>query len=156
MWWARQESNLQPTGYEPGALPLSYGPASRIVSPGHKRLQANRRPSAPARCNAAMASPSYFTVGSAPSGTSAGAQSRGTRVTKPSDFTPARALEVQGEPAANEQKRAEREVWLFRIAGVCLFIVGWAIIVTGHSFGSPTFLIKSQRVRVDLSLSLLM
>lgn len=25
-WWAREESNLQPTGYEPGALPLSYGP----------------------------------------------------------------------------------------------------------------------------------
>ena len=24
--WARQESNLRPTGYEPDALPLSYGP----------------------------------------------------------------------------------------------------------------------------------
>jgi hypothetical protein len=24
--WARQDSNLQPTGYEPVALPLSYGP----------------------------------------------------------------------------------------------------------------------------------
>ncbi len=64
-------------------------------------------------------------------------------MTKPSDFTPARALEVRGEPAANEQKRAEREVWLFRVAGVCLFVVGWAIIVTGHSFGSPTFLIET-------------
>ncbi len=26
-WWARQVSNLQPTGYEPAALPLSYGPS---------------------------------------------------------------------------------------------------------------------------------
>ena len=25
-WWARQDLNLGPTGYEPGALPLSYGP----------------------------------------------------------------------------------------------------------------------------------
>ena len=25
-WWARQGSNLRPTGYEPAALPLSYGP----------------------------------------------------------------------------------------------------------------------------------
>ncbi len=24
--WAHQDSNLGPTGYEPGALPLSYGP----------------------------------------------------------------------------------------------------------------------------------
>ena len=26
-WWARQDLNLRATGYEPGALPLSYGPA---------------------------------------------------------------------------------------------------------------------------------
>ena len=25
-WWARQGSNLGPAGYEPDALPLSYGP----------------------------------------------------------------------------------------------------------------------------------
>ena len=24
--WARQDSNLRPSGYEPRALPLSYGP----------------------------------------------------------------------------------------------------------------------------------
>lgn len=28
MEWARQDSNLQPTGYEPVALPLSYRPDS--------------------------------------------------------------------------------------------------------------------------------
>jgi hypothetical protein len=27
MWWAHQDSNLGPTGYEPVALPLSYGPS---------------------------------------------------------------------------------------------------------------------------------
>jgi hypothetical protein len=32
-WWARQDSNLEPTGYEPDALPLSYGPCERIVFP---------------------------------------------------------------------------------------------------------------------------
>ena len=26
-WWARQGSNLRPIGYEPSALPLSYGPS---------------------------------------------------------------------------------------------------------------------------------
>ncbi len=26
-WWAREDSNLRPIGYEPTALPLSYGPA---------------------------------------------------------------------------------------------------------------------------------
>ena len=34
VWWARQESNLQPTGYEPGALPLSYGPATTAANSG--------------------------------------------------------------------------------------------------------------------------
>lgn len=29
LWWARQGSNLRPTGYEPAALPLSYGPFQR-------------------------------------------------------------------------------------------------------------------------------
>ena len=31
-WWARLDSNQQPTGYEPGALPLSYGPAGTQFS----------------------------------------------------------------------------------------------------------------------------
>ena len=29
-WWARQDSNLRASGYEPGALPLSYGPRKRF------------------------------------------------------------------------------------------------------------------------------
>ena len=31
-WWARQGSNLRPTGYEPAALPLSYGPSRQLYS----------------------------------------------------------------------------------------------------------------------------
>ncbi len=64
-------------------------------------------------------------------------------MTKPSDFTPERVLEVRGDPAANEQKRAEREVWLFRVAGLGLLLAGWVIMVAQHGFGSPTFLIET-------------
>lgn len=32
-WWARQDSNLEPTGYEPVALPLSYGPSAGELYP---------------------------------------------------------------------------------------------------------------------------
>ena len=31
--WARQGSNLRPIGYEPTALPLSYGPSQAIPPP---------------------------------------------------------------------------------------------------------------------------
>ncbi len=64
-------------------------------------------------------------------------------MTKPSDFTPERVLEVRSDSAASEQKRAEREVWLFRLAGVGLVLAGWVIIATNHGFGSPTFLIET-------------
>ena len=64
-------------------------------------------------------------------------------MTKPSDFTPERVLEVRSDSAANEQKRTDREVWLFRLAGVGLLLAGWAIIATSHGFGSPTFLIET-------------
>ncbi len=30
IWWAHPDSNQGPTGYEPVALPLSYGPTPRI------------------------------------------------------------------------------------------------------------------------------
>lgn len=64
-------------------------------------------------------------------------------MTKPSDFTPERVLEVRSDSAANEQKRAEREVWLFRLAGVGLLLAGWVVVATSHGFGSPTFLIET-------------
>ena len=37
-WWARQDSNLEPTGYEPDALPLSYGPCVWIVYPAFRPI----------------------------------------------------------------------------------------------------------------------
>ena len=30
-WWARKGSNLRPSGYEPRALPLSYGPQEHLA-----------------------------------------------------------------------------------------------------------------------------
>ncbi len=30
-WWAHPDSNQGPTGYEPAALPLSYGPEVYLV-----------------------------------------------------------------------------------------------------------------------------
>ncbi len=38
-WWARLDSNQRPIGYEPTALPLSYGPHLLIV---HEQSSANR------------------------------------------------------------------------------------------------------------------
>ncbi len=67
-------------------------------------------------------------------------------MTKPSDFTPARALEVESDPAADEQQRGERQVWLIRIAGVCLLLAAWAVIVLGHSVGSTAFLTETVMV----------
>ena len=32
-WWAREDSNLRPTGYEPAALPLSYEPTLVMITP---------------------------------------------------------------------------------------------------------------------------
>lgn len=64
-------------------------------------------------------------------------------MTKPSDFTPERVLEVRGDPVANETKHADREAWLFRLAGVGLLMGGWAVVATHHSFGSPAFLIET-------------
>ena len=31
IWWARQDSNLRPIGYEPTALPLSYEPLKQDI-----------------------------------------------------------------------------------------------------------------------------
>lgn len=64
-------------------------------------------------------------------------------MTKPSDFTPERVLEVQGGPVANETKHANREAWLFRFAGVFLLLASWAIVSTQHTVGSPPFLIET-------------
>ena len=45
MKWARQDSNLRPSGYEPPALPLSYGPDSCVIIPSPRtvaRLQVSQ------------------------------------------------------------------------------------------------------------------
>ncbi len=45
-WWARQESNLRPAGYEPAALPLSYGPQLKLM-PGRWGCQERRQSRVP-------------------------------------------------------------------------------------------------------------
>ena len=42
-WWAREDSNLRPIGYEPTALPLSYGPSPAGVATGGKQILARPR-----------------------------------------------------------------------------------------------------------------
>jgi hypothetical protein len=39
--WARQDSNLRPTGYEPAALPLSYEPTLPPMKIGNFSWQPN-------------------------------------------------------------------------------------------------------------------
>ena len=38
-WWARQVSNLRPIGYEPTALPLSYGPLNQSLNRGQEGVK---------------------------------------------------------------------------------------------------------------------
>lgn len=64
-------------------------------------------------------------------------------MTKPSDFTPDRALEVQDDAVAADTKHGEREAWLVRLAGVGLLLAGWGILTANHGFGSPTFLLET-------------
>ena len=64
-------------------------------------------------------------------------------MSKPSDFTPGRVLEVRDDPAVNEKKHADREVWLFRMAGLGLLMAGWLIMVASHNPASSTFLIET-------------
>lgn len=40
--WARQDSNLRVSGYEPGALPLSYGPTAFRLDYSTPTVQAFR------------------------------------------------------------------------------------------------------------------
>ena len=39
VWWARQVSNLRPIGYEPTALPLSYGPSIQSLIRGQEGVK---------------------------------------------------------------------------------------------------------------------
>lgn len=59
-------------------------------------------------------------------------------MTKPSDFTPERVLEVQ-HPPMQEPVKAEREVWAFRILGIVLLAAVWAAIVMREGIGSTEF-----------------
>jgi diguanylate cyclase (GGDEF)-like protein len=59
-------------------------------------------------------------------------------VTKPSDFTPDRVLEVQ-QPRSGEPLMAERRAWMFRGIGLIFVTTIWLTIVVRHSFGDADF-----------------
>lgn len=57
-------------------------------------------------------------------------------MTKPSDFSPQRALEVRGERQVN------RHVWMLRIAGGLLLVMGWGAVATPH-WGETEFVLDT-------------
>jgi diguanylate cyclase (GGDEF)-like protein len=63
-------------------------------------------------------------------------------MSKPSDFTPERVLEVK-EPPPRSQKNVDREVWISRGIGMLLLIGGWAAITVHHGWGSAEFLVDT-------------
>ncbi len=88
----------------------------------------------------------------------------GTALSKPSDFSPGRALEVQ-EPAV-EGKNVNRDVWVMRAIGLVLLIAGW-VVTAAMQFPDVDFFVdtvilgilgiyaftaaaRSRRISVDL------
>jgi diguanylate cyclase (GGDEF)-like protein len=63
-------------------------------------------------------------------------------MSKPSDFTPERVLEVK-EPVARSQKAVDREVWTLRGIGAALLIGGWVLISVHHGLGSAEFVVDT-------------
>jgi diguanylate cyclase (GGDEF)-like protein len=63
-------------------------------------------------------------------------------LSKPSDFTPDRVLEVQ-QPAARSQANVNREVWIFRGIGVLLLVAGWLVVTTSGGYGGAHFLVDT-------------
>jgi diguanylate cyclase (GGDEF)-like protein len=61
-------------------------------------------------------------------------------LTKPSDFTPERVLEMQ-QPLPPEPANAERRAWLYRAVGGTGMIIVWLLIVVRHSVGDADFFI---------------
>jgi len=68
-------------------------------------------------------------------------------LSKPSDFTPERVLEVQ-QPAARTQASVHREVWFFRAIGIGLLIAAWIAFAINSGFGTSTFLVDSMILAV--------
>lgn len=57
-------------------------------------------------------------------------------MTKPSDFSPQRALEVRGE------RQVSRHVWMLRIAGGVLLVMGWGAVAAPH-WGETEFVLDT-------------
>ncbi|HUF53263.1 MAG TPA: GGDEF domain-containing protein [Dehalococcoidia bacterium] len=61
-------------------------------------------------------------------------------MTKPSDFTPERVLEMQ-QPLPPESANPERRAWIYRAIGGTLMIGVWLLVVVRHSIGDADFAI---------------
>lgn len=66
-------------------------------------------------------------------------------MTKPSDFTPDHALEVE---SAQRTRSLQRDVWVLRGVGAVLLVIGWLAVIA-HTFGS-TFVILDTIVFATL------
>jgi diguanylate cyclase (GGDEF)-like protein len=60
-------------------------------------------------------------------------------MTKPSDFSPAEALEVRNSADA---RRSRRTIWLLRVLGAGILLFGW-LAVSLHEFGRAMFIVDT-------------
>src|SRR3990172_5131692 len=131
-WWPRQDSNLEPTGYEPVALPLSYGPSPKGLYIHLSSPSTYRNRQRPVTCH--QKTTSQF--GDEPSPTISG-QSTGVNLSEQATSAP-----LQASPDSGARTEAftnlNRNVWLMRSLGAALLLGGWAYFTLEH-FGSAMF-----------------
>lgn len=63
-------------------------------------------------------------------------------LSKPSDFTPDRVLEMQ-QPVSQNATNADRNIWIFRGVGVFLLASGWAAMLARSGFGTTDFFLNT-------------
>jgi diguanylate cyclase (GGDEF)-like protein len=63
-------------------------------------------------------------------------------VTKPSDFTPDRALEVD-QPAQPDVRSIKQHIWLTRLVGLVLLAVALGVLGVTQGLGSPAFFVST-------------
>ncbi len=98
---------------------MSYGPANRIVYLTVNRINHGYFVTSP------LAAPSHPTEAALLYVIDSNG-SEGRELTKPSDFSPHNALEV------DSQRQINRHVWMLRVTGAILLVIGWAAVSLLH------------------------